>query len=708
MFKDGEEFIESIEPGYSVDDILAEVSSSQQWEEGVPAPKKGPVPVTRERHPKPEEPEKPEKPKKRVRAPQKPPAEKKNKKVIQFPSNQPQEDPAPKESSLVQFAKKSVILSNLIKRGDHYADHMFEDAQPRPEDKRAEHYIPGVDQERPAEERKIYIPRYHRRVRTWEDTPPQELAVKYSKGLGWLRARRWIIFLLILPVLYLHLAGSFALPLPSFLTQHELQIWVCAGFQLIAMALSYDLFKFGLTNLGAETLTVLASIFTLIDACTMNLLGTRNDSLPFSLISMLTLAISLWGKYMKQLTLRTFCRTAHAAKNPYLVTLDEGRWDGRSVFTKWSGTTEGFGSQIQSDDGAMRIFRPMSGILLLACLLFSLISSVGKGHTELLLWCLSATFCASASLSGTLAFALPCRLLSRRLAGSGAALAGWEGIRRQARGSGILLTDSDLFPPGSISLNGVKVFENHPLDKVIAATATLIRDVGSGLDRTFYELLHGQGVPYRKAENLQYYEGGVSATIRGEQVLVGNVSFMHMMDVTITQGQNVKNAVFCAIDGELAGIFALNYSLHVSIRPSLYALIDNKISPIMATRDFNLLPAMLHQRFKLPSERMEFPGHDRRRQLSDPAQAHDKPIVCVLCREGIAPLSEAVVGAKRLNRITRFNSVLSVLGSIIGILLAFYLTAQMAFASLSVFNMLVFLLMWLVPTLLISLWTTKY
>ncbi len=704
MFKDGEEFIESIEPGYSVDDILAEISSSQQWEEGVPAPKKGPVPVTRERHSKPEEPVVPTK---RVRTPPKPPVEKKNKKVIQFPANQPQEPPAPKESAVERLAKKSVILSNIIKRGDHYADHMFEDAQPRPEDKKAEHYIPGVDQERPAKEQKVYAPR-RRRVRTWEDLSPQELAAQYSKGLGWLRARRLIICLLILPVLYLHLAGSLALPLPAVLAAHELQIWICAGFQLIAMALSYDLFVSGLTRLGADTLTVLASLFTLADACTMNLLGTRNGSMPFSLISMLALAIGLWGKHMKQLTLRTFCRTAHAAKNPYLVTLDEGRWDGRSVFTKWSGTTEGFGSQIQSDDGAMRIFRPMSGILLLACLLFSLISSVGKGHTELLLWCLSATFCASASLSGTLAFALPCRLLSRRLAGAGAALAGWEGIRRQARGSGILLTDSDLFPPGSISLNGVKVFENHPLDKVIAITATLIRDAGSGLDRTFYELLHSQGVPYRKAENLQYYEGGVSAVIRGEQVLVGNVSFMHMMDVTITQGQNVKNAVFCAINGELAGIFALNYSLHVSIRPSLYALIDNKISPIMATRDFNLLPVMLHQRFKLPSERMQFPAHDRRRQLSDPAQAHDKPIVCVLCREGIAPLSEAVVGAKRLNRITRVNSVLAVLGSIIGVLLAFYLTAQMAFASLSVFNMLVFLLMWLVPTLLISLWTTKY
>ena len=486
-----------------------------------------------------------------------------------------------------------------------------------------------------------------------------------------------------------------------------MQVWLSIGIHILALGLSYDLVFYGITNLGAETLTVAASLAALLDAFTINLMQTRNG-LPYSLVCVLALGIGLWGKYMKQLTLRTACRTAATAKTPYLVTLDEDKWNGRSVFTKWSGTTEGFGSQIQSDDGAMRVFRPMAGLLILACLLFSLISSVAKDRGELFFWCLSAMLCAAASFSGALAFPLPFRLLSRRLAGVGAALAGWEGIRRQAKNSGILLTDTDLFPPGSTALNGVKVFQNHPLDKVISITATMIRDTGSGLDRTFHELLRSQGTVYRKTEDLRCYEGGASATIRGEQILVGSASFMHMMEVTLPQGLNVKNAVFCAIEGELAGIFALSYALHATVRPSLSALIENKISPILATRDFNLIPSMLRQRFKLPAEKMEFPEQSRRRTLSDPDQKHDHPLVCVLCREGIGPLSETVVGAKRLYLATRLNSVLSVIGSIIGVILAFYLTAQAAFGSLSVFNLTVFLLMWLVPTLLISGWVNRY
>lgn len=700
MSMDRDDDLNITEQDFSVDDILAEISSSQQWEEGFAAPKPGPIPVTRERRAAPPEPPQPKRaaPKRVAEKP-----EKADRKVIRFPGGSTPEPEQPKPKK----AEKHGLLANAIRQVNDYAERMFEHAEPTSDEKKAERYIPGVDRERPAEEQKRYAPR-RRQVRTWPDTPPQELAARYGKGLGSLRLRRIILLILILPLLYLHLAGGFSLPLPGILTQQWLRIWICAGFSAAALGLSYDLVFSGLTHLGCDTLTVLAALFTLADACTMNFWGDREGSLPYTLVSMLALALGLWGRYMKQMTLRTSCRTAHAAKTPYLVTLDENKWDGRSVFTKWSGTTGGFGSQIQSDDGAMRLFRPVSGVLIVACLLFSLISSVGRGRPELMLWCLSATLCACASLSGALAFSLPGRFLSRRLAGVGAALAGWEGIRRQAKNSGILLADTDLFPPGSVALNGVKVFENHPLDKVISITATMIRETGSGLDRTFYELLRGQGATYRKAEKVQFYEGGVSAVIRGEHVLVGSVSFMHMMDVSITQGQNVKNAVFCAIEGELAGIFALNYSLHVSIRPSLHALIENKISPILASRDFNLLPAMLHQRFKLPSDRMEFPSHERRRDLSDPGQAHDKPLVCVLCREGIAPLAEAVVGAKRLNAATRVNALLSVIGSVVGLLLAFYLTAQMAFGSLSVFNMLVFLLMWLVPTLLVSGWVTRY
>ena len=126
---------------------------------------------------------------------------------------------------------------------------------------------------------------------------------------------------------------------------------------------------------------------------------------------------------------------------------------------------------MQAADGAERIFHRVCPLLFIACLLLSVVASIGRGAPERLLWCLSAMLTACASLSGALCFALPWLSLTQRLSKSGAAIAGWDGVTATG-GSGILLNDTDFFPPGCVSLNGIKIFGDFPVDKVVSDTAT--------------------------------------------------------------------------------------------------------------------------------------------------------------------------------------------------------------------------------------------
>ena len=186
------------------------------------------------------------------------------------------------------------------------------------------------------------------------------------------------------------------------------------------------------------------------------------------------------------------------------------------------------------------------------------------------MWCLSATFTAAAGFGGALAYGRSFHKVARRVSQSGGALAGWPGAAGSRRGNRVLITDLDLFPPGFVELNGIKVFGDFSVERVVGYTATLIRDSGCGLEKLFHDLLRTQGAIFRRADSLCCYEGGgLSANIRGDQVLVGSAAFMNLMEVPLPQGLNVKNAVFCAIDGELAGIFALNYTLPDTVFPSL-------------------------------------------------------------------------------------------------------------------------------------------
>ncbi|MFR4335130.1 MAG: hypothetical protein ACLT3D_03820 [Lawsonibacter sp.] len=116
-----------------------------------------------------------------------------------------------------------------------------------------------------------------------------------------------------------------------------------------------------------DTLAALSVLFTLADALTLSLAQDREGQLPYTAAALAGLFFLLHGSYHKRCGLRLSCRTAASAAEPYVLTLDEGKWNGRDTYCKWSGVPNGFGSQVQMDDGAQRIYRVVCPLLLLAC-----------------------------------------------------------------------------------------------------------------------------------------------------------------------------------------------------------------------------------------------------------------------------------------------------------------------------------------------------
>ena len=133
-----------------------------------------------------------------------------------------------------------------------------------------------------------------------------------------------------------------------------------------------------------------------------------------------------------------------------------------------------------------------------------------------------------------------------------------------------------------------------------------------------------------------------------------------------------------------------------------------RVEPVLATRDFNLIPAMLQQRFKLAADKMAFPPVERRRDLSDPEQEHRGILTALLCREGPLPFAESIIAAKRLRWATRLGAALCCAGSLLGMLLAAYLTSMGAYTSLSPINLLVYMLTWLAPSWFLSGWVHRF
>ena len=80
----------------------------------------------------------------------------------------------------------------------------------------------------------------------------------------------------------------------------------------------------------------------------------------------------------------------------------------------------------------------------------------------------------------------------------------------------------------------------------------------------------------------------------------------------------------------------------------------------------------------------------------------------LLLREGLLPYAQMVVGSRKLCAAVRRGAVLSVLGSMIGTLLVFYLVFLSSYSLLTPLALLVYLLLWIVPALLQTYWSGRF
>ncbi len=642
---------------------------------------------------------------------------------LQTPPRAEAEEPEEPMPEIVPQGIRRTIgarLSALMRRAEHFADHMYDEAEPSEEVKKAEKYMPGVDVEEPPQDAPRRVKKRGPRPEELPpDAEPSELAARWRKGLVSQGRRILIGGLLAILILLV------SLELP-FLRWEEWASAISGGalpaFQLRSLLLTILLAVEGalccevpanaIRKLMArkpcpEMIAALAWLFTLIDGLTAGRLEGRENCLPCSAVTAFGLVCAMWGVHARQAADRVSAKAAAQARTPYVVTLDEDKWNSRPAYAKRTDFPTGLGSQLQADAGPDRVYRTAAPLLMLGALLCALLASLGRGVPGRFPWAASCCFTAASAWSALLTYGLPYRRLADRLDKLGAALAGWPGILRCGP-AGIIMTDGDLFPTGSVTVSQVNVFGGAATEKVVAYTATLLRALDCGLTRPFHDLLRAQGAIYREVSGVVAHEGGVSGIIRNQEVLVGNADFMRMMDVELKPGHSVKNAVYCAIGGELAGIFPLRYSLNSAVSPSLAALIREDVSPVLATRDPVIVPAMLEQKFRLPVDKLEFPGVERRLELSDPDQDHDPITVAVLAREGLSAYCDAVLGGRRLRLAARWGLVFALAGAVLGLAATFYLTFIGAFASLTTVNFLVFMAAWLVPELVIANWADQF
>ncbi|MCI2059157.1 MAG: hypothetical protein LKJ80_08130 [Oscillibacter sp.] len=449
-----------------------------------------------------------------------------------------------------------------------------------------------------------------------------------------------------------------------------------------------------------ELLCSLGALATAADCVSSLFLTGRSAAAPYAAAACAALTFAQWGGVRAARARYDTYRTAALSEQPpYLVT------DTAQGACKQPGRGEGFYTDSVKPDLPLQWQTALLPLILVGTVVFAGLASLGQGRKEDFLLCWSTILTASASFALPLCWALPWSGLARHLQKSGCAVAGWAGAEAIGRNRSMILTDTDLFPPGTVHFNGIKVF-GETLPHAASYAASVIRASGCGLERIFDGLVRSEGGHYYEVDDFSFYEeGGYSGSICGESILLGTASFMRKMEVRLPGNLNLRTGVFLAVDRQLTAVFAVKYSASENVDWALRMLRRSWIVPVLASRDANITPQLLKRKFSR-RVRVTQPDLAARVALSEQESGRGRPRALLL-REGLAPYAETVAGSRRLTGAVRRCTAVSLLGSAAGALLAFYFSFTGNFSMMPPVTMLVFLLLWTLPVALLSSWTAR-
>lgn len=439
-----------------------------------------------------------------------------------------------------------------------------------------------------------------------------------------------------------------------------------------------------------ETILLIATILSFVDT-----MATKNEATLLPLLAIAWCASGTASLMTTRGNLRSL-RTVIAGRTRTGVRLVPNKWENMDCIGKASASTAGFVRRQEENDafhGGWSVYGWV--LLVLSLILSAYLTAKTEGNY---LSILATLLTVSLPVSLVLGCARPYELITRVLGGR-AAVAGWAGLNAMSGQKAVLVYDSDLFPSGTITHKGVRVYGKQTPRLLVSYASSLILRADNGLGEVFTRLLNETDGQIYDVSYFQIMDSGLLGRIHGVLVAVGTYHFMQLMG-SMPPVKAPKNGIYISLNGEVAGVFAIQYRVLGGADDAFERLVrDRSLSPLIATRNFCVNPSFIENWFHVPTEAVVCPKAELRRALSEPLTLLHGTTCGYVMKDGITAYSRLVSCGRRVHRVGVFLSGVSVVLS----LAMFIWTAIQIAAGAAVMGGAQLLLMQLVLLLVVEL-----
>lgn len=508
---------------------------------------------------------------------------------------------------------------------------------------------------------------------------------------------------------------SLGLPVFGSLRNPAVAAAMCLMILLTVMLAGADILASGVIGLvrrrpSIHTLVAVSCLASVLDATVIILSGGQGGYLPFCGVSAISMTFAIYGSLLYCRGQRLNFKTLETAGEPMTISVDYGivDEDTTSVY-RTPGHPESYIHRSEEEDLSEEIYGLIAPALLPAIPILALISALISGGLGDIIHIMASMFAAAAAFSAFVAFPLPYFLVQRDLFSAKAAVAGWAGVRDIGRVSTMIISDRDLFPDETVSIKSVRIVDNVPPQLTLSYMCSLVQKSGSCLVPAFAQLADNNDCQIVDVEDFQCHEaGGLSGTIGPDSVLVASHSYMKLQGFRIpARKKDSENALFLAVNGHVIAYIIMDYKAIKSVRAGLESALRGTAEMIFAARDFNVTPLLISKKFKSATETLRFPSYSQRFEITSQADSENAVCAAVVFRKSFYSYAVVVEKARNLYKSVSWAVSLSAVSSLMGVVLMFGMALTGAGAAVTVTRLLIFMLLWLVPTLALTVSITK-
>ena len=495
-----------------------------------------------------------------------------------------------------------------------------------------------------------------------------------------------------------------------------------------------DILADGLRPLGKlkvspDTSVALACVVTAVQAILVVIAPTFffSQSLNvYTLLALLALMLNSWGRYMTAkrakenfaFVISSFnkytARFYHDPRMTAKILSNTSIKNSKIVFQKRTSFLKNFikltYAESEGEQTSVRFVAPATVVSVIVSVIYAILSKSFLGAVSVL----SVMLCMAVPMCCRLLGAFPMYQLSKSALKNQAMVVGYPAVEHFSDSCAIMIDAKELYPEGSVHMNGIKTFSGRKIDDALFAAAAVMVNAGGAMAGMFDSIIQGDKEEILPpVESLVYEdEKGLIGWVNNERVLVGNRFLLEKhgieppsLEYERKYRRNGDEILYLASSGELVAMFIIGYSANRRVMDALRRMESNGMSLLIRTVDVNITPERISRDFGIYHETVKILPTAMGNIIRDEMVGKEKSAPAYIATKGgVVPLGRAVSGCIKAKRNISLSIAIQIIEILLGLLLVttivLFSGIQAGIQQMGAIELFVFSLFWCVAVMI--------